>query len=108
MRRNVAARSGVRSLLIVAFFWLLIAAVLALGFWPDLPQSRRQLVLLVVFGPPAYVFGESLFGWLFSRRHGQSISTRTFAFRRVIVALPAVAVLVALSLWFSWLLTRSA
>jgi hypothetical protein len=108
MIRTRTAGFGIRALLVVALAWLLVAGFLALQFWPDLPQSKLQWILLVIFGPPIYVLGESFFGWLFSQRHGQSVSSRTFSFKRILIALPVVLAFAALSWWLSWLLTRGA
>ena len=99
---------GFRALLLVALAWLLVAGLLTLQFWPDLPQSKLHWVLLVAFGPPLYVLGEAFFGWLFSQRHGQSVSPHGFSLKRILIALPVVLAFTALCWWLSWLLTRGA
>jgi hypothetical protein len=104
----VKADSLPRRFIALAIAWLLVAAFLVFQFWPDLPKSYLQWLLLVVFGPPLYVLGEAFFGWLFSLRHGQSISPRPFSPIRILVALPVVLAFLALSWWLSWLLTRAA
>jgi hypothetical protein len=104
----VKADSLPRRFIALAIAWLLVAALLAFQLWPDLPKSYLQWILLVLFGPPLYVLGEALFGWLFSPRHGQSISRRPFSPARILVALPVVLAFLALSWWLSWLLTRAA
>lgn len=92
-----------RTLLGFALAWLFIAALLTLQFWPDLPRSRTQWVLLIVFGPPFYAFGELLFGRLF-QRHGRSISHGRFSFKRVLIALAVTLPFVVVCWWLSWLL----
>ena len=96
-----------RSLLpVLALCWLVIAGLLLLQLWPDFPRSSLQWFLLVAFGPPLYVFGELFFSWLFSPKHGQTISTREFSLVRILLALPVVLALFAFSWWVSWLLTQ--
>jgi len=97
-----------RRFIAIAIAWLLIAAILAFQLWPDLPKSNLQWILLLFFGPPLYVLGESFFAWLFSQRHGEAISPRAFSPARILIALPVVLAFLALSWWLSWLLTRAA
>jgi len=97
-----------RLLLLLALVWLLLAAFLAIQFWPDLPRSKLQWVLLIFFGPPLYIASEAFFTWLFSKHRGQSISSRSFSLKRILVALPIVLAFIAISWWLSWLLARSA
>lgn len=56
--------SGIR-LGAVAACWLLIAAVLILEFWPDLPRTHTGWFTFIVVGPPLYVLAEAFGGWLF-------------------------------------------
>lgn len=108
MTRTGTVGFRVRALLIAALVWPLVAGFLTLQFWPNLPQSELQWALLIAFGPPIYVLGEAFFGWLFSQRHGQSISSNSFSFKRILIALPVVLAFVGLSWWLSWLLTHDA
>lgn len=88
----------------LAFLWMAIAGLLALQLWPDLPHSKLGWPLFIVFGPPLYVCGEAVSAWVFSRRHGQAISGRDFSFLRILLALPVMLVVFAVSWWLSWLL----
>lgn len=108
MNRIGKQRFRYRSIMLLALGWLLMATIIILALWPDLPQSKLIWVLLVLFGPPLYVLGEAFFDWLFSERHGHSISSSGLSFKRILFALPVVIVLTALSWSASWLLTRSA
>jgi len=90
----------------LAILWLVIGSLLVIQFLPDLPHSNLQWFLLIAFGPPVYIFGEAFFGWLFSAKHGESISSRKFSTVRILLALPIVLVFITLSSWVSWLLTK--
>jgi hypothetical protein len=90
----------------LAFLWLVIGSLLTFQLWPDLPHTKLQWFLLIAFGPPIYILGEAFFGWLFSPKHGQAISHREFSLVRVLLALPILLALFALSWWVSWLLTQ--
>lgn len=59
--------------------WLLLVAMLEGLLWPDLPKTNLGWIILVVLGPPAYIVGESFFGWLFSEKHGKAISSKQFS-----------------------------
>lgn len=97
-----------RGLLIVAAFWLAIAALLALQFWPLVPNSLLGWVLFVVIGPPLYVIvsilAEWLSGWLFPPKPGAAVLHHPFSIKRVLMALGIGLVVLALCWWFaSWL-----
>jgi hypothetical protein len=89
------------TLLVGAVCWLLLVGLILLQFWPNLPRSTTQWALVIVFGPPLYLLGELVFGWLFSDRHSRAISQSTFSFLRILVALPVLLVLVGLCWWLS-------
>jgi len=108
MNRAGKDRLRYRSFVLLALGWLPVATIFFLALWPDLPQSKLMWVLLVFFGPPFYVLGEAFFGWVFSERHGYSISSSGFSFKRILVALLVVIAFFVLSWWVSWLLTRGA
>ena len=94
------------SLPVLALSWLFIAALLTVQLWPEVPHSKLQWFLLFAFGPPLYILGESFFGWLLSPKHGKAISHRQFSLARVLLALPIMLALFALSWWVSWLLAH--
>jgi len=81
----------------LATVWLVLAVLLTLQLWPDLPKTNLGWFLLVVVGPPAYVAGEGFFGWLFSEKHGKQISTKQFSWLRVALTFVVVAVVFGLS-----------
>ena len=95
-----------RTFLWGAFAWLLVADLLALQFWPSVPQSRAQWFVFTALGPPLYVLGEFGSSWLFSRRHGQAISRNSFSVARILIALPAVLAAFAFSWWLLRLLKQ--
>lgn len=107
MSKDERARSWPRTLLVGAVVWVLLAAFLVVLGLPNLPQSALQWVLLVLLGPPVYVLGEGFFGWLFSRKHGMTISQKRFSIKRIAVALSVCVMIAALIWWLSWLLTAS-
>lgn len=105
MSHDQRAGSWSRTLLVGAFAWLSLVALLVFWLLPNLPQTALQWVLLVVLGPPAYVLGEAFFGWLLSREHGAAISRRRFSIKRIAVLLLVFLAVFALSWWLSLLLT---
>jgi hypothetical protein len=90
----------------LALVWLVLAGLLLFSLWHDLPRTSLQWVLLLAFGPPLYIFGEAFFEWLFSLKHGQAISQRKTSPIRILLALPVMLALFALSWWVSWQLTH--
>ncbi len=98
-------RSNIRTLPVVAVLWLAVAAFLAVQFWPEVPHSTLKWVLFIVFAPPLYVLGEEFFGWLLSAKHGATISPRHFSGKRILIALPVVLAVFALSWWLSRLIS---
>src|SRR3546814_2663224 len=58
MRRTETVVFGLRTLLVVALVWLLVAGLLTLQLWPDLPEATLQWVLFIALGPPVYLLGE--------------------------------------------------
>lgn len=79
-----------------ALVWLFVSGLLVIQIWPSFPQSKSEWLLLLVFGPPAYVLLEAFGDWMFSRRHGHAISSREFSVVRIMTAL----VIVLASLFF--------
>ena len=90
----------------LAILWLVVGCLLIVQFWPDLPHTNLQWFLLIAFGPPVYILGEEFFGWLFSAKHGEAISSRKFSPVRILLVLPIALAFFALSSWVSWLLTN--
>ncbi|MDQ3059755.1 MAG: hypothetical protein M3R45_09535 [Pseudomonadota bacterium] len=106
MNNNDARKKGSFAWLSIASLWLLVAGLLTLMLWPDLPATQTQWWLLIGLGPPVYVLGEAFFGWLLSRNHGHSLSPRRFSVVRLIVALPVVLEVFALGWWVTGLLSK--
>lgn len=106
MSVGTAVRKWIRSLTLLAFLWLLIAAFITIQLWPHLPRSQLQWLVLIALGPPFYVLGEAFFGWLFSEAHGRAISERRFSVTRIAVAVPLGVAWFVFCWWLSWLLTR--
>ena len=93
-----------RWLLPVAIVWLLVAGVLLLQFWPDIPRTTRQWAFFFVLFPPLYVAGEAWNTWVFSPARGWAISRKKFSILRVVLALPVALVWFVLSWWFASLI----
>lgn len=107
VRRTETVVFGLRTLLVVALVWLLVAGLLMLQLWPDLPESTLQWVLFIALGPPVYLLGESFFAWLLSRRHGQFISPHGFSFKRILVELAVLLSFIGFGGWLLSLLRHS-
>lgn len=90
-----------------AFAWLIIAALVLVQIWPDLPHTAAGWLLFILIAPPLYVFAEAAAGWIFSRHHGNLISQRKFSLARILIALPVVLAVFATSWWLSWLLVKA-
>ena len=88
--KHTSRRRPVQFLFAVAVGWLFLVGLLALQFWP---KTQMEWLLLVVVGPPVYVFGEAFFGWLFSEAHGNKISSRQFPWLRVALAVVVLLVI---------------
>lgn len=92
-------RVGVFILFLVG---LEVAVLLAYGGpWP---ATRRGWILLLVLGPPAYLFLEWLADRVLARveKLGGEADGRLFSWRRVLVALVAFLVLISVVLLVSW------
>ena len=92
---------ALRITLILAVAWVTVAYLLAVQFWPHLPQTARQWAVFVGVGSPLYVAPEGAFGWLFSRRHGEAISTKQFSISRILIALLVAVPTVGACWWLS-------
>jgi hypothetical protein len=106
MNENISIQKLLSVLPALATLWLVVGGFLVVQFWPDLPHTNLQWFLLIAFGPPIYIFGEAFFGWLFSAKHGETISNRKFSFVRILLVLPIALAFFALSSWVSWMLTN--
>jgi len=92
-----------RALMGLAVGWLVLAGLLLLELWPAMPESRREWALFIVFGPPVYLFGEYISEKFFSPKVGYGIAPPGFSFKRVLVALFFVLVLLAAGAAALWL-----
>jgi len=75
--------------LTVTWAFLVGLAILSTG----VPETRTQWIIAVIAGPPLYVAAEAFFGWLFSKKHGDTISAKPFSGLRIFLVL-AVMLLV--------------
>ena len=57
-----------------AVAWLFVAALLALQFWPHVPESKTGWIVFIAFGPPLYIFGEAMSERFWSSRYGRALS----------------------------------
>ncbi|HSM92253.1 MAG TPA: hypothetical protein VLT47_05145 [Anaeromyxobacteraceae bacterium] len=94
-------------MLVVGVFagWAIAAALLVLQLLPDVPTTARGWLLLLVFGPPAYLALEWASGRMFNAETGARVSTARFSLARIAVAL---AVISAALVPFAWWLLRHA
>ena len=104
MNAGMLVKGWLRWLPALAAVWLVVAALLAVQFWSEMPRSWSRWFLLLAFGPPLYVLGEAFFAWLFSASHGRAVSPKRFSVARIAVALPAAIAAFALYWWLSSLL----
>jgi len=104
MSEDTSFRQLFRLLPAMAIMWLIVAGVLLLQLWPDLPHTTRQWSLFLALYPPLYVAGEAWCAWLFSPSRGWTISRNRFSFLRVVLALPVALALFALSWWLASLI----
>lgn len=93
-------------LLALGAAWILLVAIVVGYSWPDLPKTKLGWGVLMVFGPPAYLVGESFFEWLFSQKHGKAISSKLFSWRRIFVALVLVVIIFGIGFFVSSLLPK--
>lgn len=66
--------SASSTILWVAVLWLVVAGILALEFWPAVPQSASGWVAFILFGPPLYALGEAVSEAIRSSRVGRYVS----------------------------------
>lgn len=76
--------------------WLFLGGLMLLFNLPRVPRTRVGLLLFIIIAPPFYVLGDGFFGWLFSDKHGRSISSRSFSVLRILAALTGTLLLVGL------------
>lgn len=102
MHKRTQFQYLLRWLVPVAMVWVLAGCFLLAQLWPDLPQTRKQWALLLVFGPPLYVIGEAGSAWLVARTHNSS--GKRFSLARIAFMLPVAAVWFALCWLFASLI----
>lgn len=82
-----------------AVAWVLIAGLALVQLWPIVPASSAQWLLFIVLAPPIYVVTEASWGWIFSEKHGNSISRQKFSLLRVLMAFPFILGVFLLGWW---------
>jgi hypothetical protein len=92
--------------LAVAVFWLVVAGILAMQFWPSVPHSAKGWVAFVVFGPPLCMLGEAFSEWLWSTRPARALAAHPSSCFRILVGVVVGATFfvggVLLSIHFGW------
>jgi len=73
-----------------AIAWLFVAALLALQFWPQLPESKAGWFAFIAFGPPLYILGEAASEWFWSSRFGGALSRPSPTMQKAFVVLGLV------------------
>lgn len=71
----------------VLAIWAVLAAVVAVELYPALPEGAGGWTLLVVLGPLVYVAGELVAAKVLGHESGVRISSATFSWKRVLIAL---------------------
>jgi hypothetical protein len=104
MNDDTGSYSPFRWLVGAAIAWLLVAGLLVLQLWPDLPSDKQGWALFLTLGPPLYIAGEACCGWLFSPSRGWAISRKRFSPLRIALALPVALAWFALVWWFASLI----
>jgi hypothetical protein len=72
-------------LLVLTATWAFLVGLVILSM--GVPETRTQWIIAVIVGPPLYVAAEAFVEWLFSKQHGERISTKPFSLLRILVAL---------------------
>jgi hypothetical protein len=88
----------------VAITWVVVAALLIMQLWPDLPTSRHRWALLLGFGPPIVVAVEGWTSWVLAESRAWAISKKRFSLLRIILLLPVVLFYIAVAWWFATLI----
>lgn len=89
-----------------AIVWLLVAGLLALQFWPHVPQSVSGWVAFVAFGPPMYVLAEGAAEWVWSSRTGRAISNHQSSALRILLGVLIVMFVCGVIWGGLWLLPK--
>lgn len=84
-----------------AVAWLVVAGVLALQFWPAVPNTATGWVAFIAFGPPLYVLGEAVSEWLWSTRAGRAVSEHPSSGLRILVGVVLGAAVLVIGLLVS-------
>ena len=95
-----------RAALAVAVFWLVIAGILALQFWPSVPHTAKGWVAFIAFSPPLYMLGEAFSEWLWSTRPARALAAHPSSGLRIFVGVVIGATVfvggILLSMYFGW------
>jgi len=98
-------RFGV-SALALAFLWLFIAAILAVQFWPSVPQTSKGWIAFIAIGPPLYVLGEAFSEWLWSTRPARALAAHPSSGLRILIGVVFGAIVAVggamISMHFGW------
>lgn len=101
MNQSAPKANWYRWLLPTVLVWLLVASLLLLSAWPDIPRTGYQWALLLGLGPPLYLLSEAVCVWLSSPARGWAISRKRFSVVRIAIALPVALAWFALAWWFA-------
>lgn len=83
------------------FTLFFVEVLVVLSVLPFPPTTSRGWILLLVFGPPAYVALEWLGGRIFNREVGSRISPAPFSWARIVIAVAVLLVLLVPLMWWS-------
>lgn len=104
-KRTSPASSALQRIGVFVLFLFGLEVAVLLTFGGPWPATRKGWVLLLVLGPPAYLLAEWLSDCVFAgvEKLGGEADGRLLSWRRVLVALIAFLVLIAVVVLVLWL-----
>ena len=87
--------------LLALFAWLLCGLLVLLQLWPSVGVQWRNILLVLVLGPPLYGALEYAGGWLLSEKNGQAVSSKKRSALRLLVTLVVVLIWMGIAWWFA-------
>ena len=90
-----------KTLALVLLAWLLCGLLVLLQLWPSVGVQWRNILLVLVLGPPLYGALEYAGGWLLSEKNGQAVSSKKRSALRLLVTLVVVLIWMGIAWWFA-------
>lgn len=93
-------KSGIsQRVILFALAWAVMAGLLVLQQWPDLPRSWRNWVLLLGVGPPVYLLIEAWSTWVLAE--GRRWNDKKFSVLRLLLLFPVAMFWFLVAWWLS-------